>query len=181
MRRGGQPPYRAGHTWPGRLQGAAGCDQGQSPLQGQPPAGTVVAGMVGSSRPQGAAARGQAAGGGCPLQGRKGQPRDQVAGGGCPLQGLKGQPRDEGCRLQGRPLAGAAANRASARARRRRPPAREVPPESVQVPNTQVSTLRRLEEFRCRDLSYGYRERGLLTSFIFSIRIWNTGIYDLLR
>ncbi|RRT37033.1 hypothetical protein B296_00041020 [Ensete ventricosum] len=38
----------------------------------------------------------------------------------------------------------------------------------------------RLEEFRYRDLSCGYRLRGgRLTSFLFSIRIWNTGIYDL--
>ncbi|RWW17786.1 hypothetical protein GW17_00018265 [Ensete ventricosum] len=36
-----------------------------------------------------------------------GSARGQAAGGGCPLQGSKGQPRGKGCRLQGRPLAGA--------------------------------------------------------------------------
>ncbi|RWV94382.1 hypothetical protein GW17_00043087 [Ensete ventricosum] len=40
-----------------------------------------------------------------------------AVGGGCSLQGRKGQPRGQGCRLQGRSLAEAAANRGNARAR----------------------------------------------------------------
>ncbi|RWV93449.1 hypothetical protein GW17_00044092, partial [Ensete ventricosum] len=66
-------------------------------------------GLLPTTRPQGAAVRGQAAGGGCPLQGRKGQPRGQ------------------GCRLQGQSMAGATASRGSARVRRRRQPARSRP------------------------------------------------------
>ncbi|RZS28838.1 hypothetical protein BHM03_00062490 [Ensete ventricosum] len=42
----------------------------------------------------------------------------QATGGGCPLQGCKGQPRGQGCCLQGRPLAGVAASKGSARTRR---------------------------------------------------------------
>ncbi|RZS27637.1 hypothetical protein BHM03_00061149 [Ensete ventricosum] len=39
----------------------------------------------------------------------------------------------------------------------------------------------KLEEFYRRDPSCGYRLRGRLTSFIISIRIGNTGIYDFPR
>ncbi|RWW29870.1 hypothetical protein GW17_00005582 [Ensete ventricosum] len=44
------------------------------------------------------------------------------AGGGCPPQGRKGQPRGQGCRLQGRSLAGAVASRGNVRTRWLRPP-----------------------------------------------------------
>ncbi|RWW39244.1 hypothetical protein BHE74_00055443 [Ensete ventricosum] len=106
----GRPaPCRAGHPQPGQLQGSAGYSQG--PLQGGD-----------RPRPKPLA---------WPTTNRRGSPRawlaptgvgntrGQVAGDGCPLQGRKGQPHDQGCRLRGRPLEGATASRGSARAARR--------------------------------------------------------------
>ncbi|RWW10046.1 hypothetical protein GW17_00026431 [Ensete ventricosum] len=49
----------------------------------------------------------------------------QAARGGCPLHGRKGQPHGQGCRMQGRPLLQGQHQRKAA------PPAREVPPEGI--------------------------------------------------
>ncbi|RWW52786.1 hypothetical protein BHE74_00040779 [Ensete ventricosum] len=105
----------------GRLQPRPPCkgvaDYGQAPYKGRPPVvATAPRARTATTNPQGAAASGQAARACCPRRDRKGQPptvRPQVAaarwrpGRG---QGRKGQLRGQGCRLQGRPLAGAAAS-----------------------------------------------------------------------
>ncbi|RWV93577.1 hypothetical protein BHE74_00035340 [Ensete ventricosum] len=59
----------------------------------------------------------------------------QAASGGCPLQSDKGQLHGQDYHLEGRPLARAVADRGSARARRRRQPARCRPKAAVPPPS----------------------------------------------
>ncbi|RWW42056.1 hypothetical protein BHE74_00052420 [Ensete ventricosum] len=95
-------PYKGqpGIATASRLVGAVGHQQGGGRLQPTPPV-------------KGATDCGQApCKGGHPqwLQPRVHEAaRGQAAGGGCPLQGRKRQPRGQGYRLQGRPLAGSTA------------------------------------------------------------------------
>ncbi|RZR93166.1 hypothetical protein BHM03_00021609 [Ensete ventricosum] len=137
-------------AWAGQPPESLGGSEGGAASHGQPQAGPTTHGQVGGKgQPAMAKAPYKGAGGHGqnPLAGaatsRRGRRRAWLApiaeGGGCPLQGRKRQPRGQDCRLQGAarrpglPPARAAAGRRDRlqgqHPREAAPPACEVPPE----------------------------------------------------